>query len=105
MALIVGGSACTLIVNPYSIPLPSEKALWEARSRWEWETLYSASMAEPSRFNSLGDLVMAKHGGNDSVAGVLPGGGADDCVQEALDDWHAGVDGVGVMIATVLASL
>jgi hypothetical protein len=105
MALIVGGGACTLIMDPYSIPLPSEKALWEARSQWEWETLYNASMAEPSRFDSLGDLVMAKHGGDVSVAGVIRGGGAGDCVEEALDDWHGGLDGLGMMIAALLASL
>ncbi|KAK3356755.1 hypothetical protein B0T25DRAFT_537327 [Lasiosphaeria hispida] len=108
ITLIVGGEVCNLILDPYSIPLPSDKALWEAKSLGAWEEAYDASLAargadHQQRFDTLGDLVAAKHGGGRSA--VMSTGCGGDGVGGALDDWHAGLDGVGMMLAIVLAGL
>ncbi|GAB1311765.1 Zn(2)-C6 fungal-type domain-containing protein [Madurella fahalii] len=107
MALVVGCEACDVILNPYAIPLPGSKALWEARTADEWERVYDEWWAElksgKPRLDTLGDLIMAKHSSGSSQAlmhGIF-GSGMDD----VLDDWHANLDGLGMMLAAVLAGL
>ncbi|KXX78210.1 hypothetical protein MMYC01_205067 [Madurella mycetomatis] len=107
MALVVGCEACDVIMNPYAIHLPGSKALWEARTADEWERVYDGWWAElksgKPRLSTLGDLVMAKHSSDSSQAWMHGtfGSGIDD----VLDDWHANLDGLGMMLVAVLAGL
>ncbi|SPN96538.1 uncharacterized protein DNG_00063 [Cephalotrichum gorgonifer] len=108
VALIVGSEGSPSIANPFRLPLPSGRALWEARSAWEWETEYDAwwgqSEGIADRLETVGDLSIAqlRRGGGDGWG--MPGdfGGVGD---DALDSWHAGVDGLGMLLTAVIADV
>lgn len=110
MALVVGCEACDIILNPYAIPLPARKAMWEARTAVEWGIIYDEWCSQgrngKPRLDTLGDLVMAKQSQQNLSSGEVAmrgtfGSGIDDI----LDDWHANLDGLGNMLAAVLAGL
>jgi hypothetical protein len=108
MALVIGGEACNLIMDPYSIPLPSTKGMWDAKTVWAWEREYDAAFAfkgaeSQRRFDTLGDLVVAKH--NSINNGAILGLGDTSDEDVALDDWHSKLDSVGMIVAAVLAGL
>jgi len=103
---LVAGSAdvCEIFADPYSIPLPSSRLLWEAQSAEAWEREYDVEWEQLTtnqpRIDTVGDLLLAKDVGNDGAKaqGKLGGMFAD-----ALDDWHAGLDGLGMLVAAVVA--
>src|SRR5438105_2934891 len=105
MALVVGCEACDVILNPYAIPIPGSKTLWEARTAEEWEIVYDEWWAGlkggKPRLDTLGDLVMAKNTSVQALAQGVFGSGIDDI----LDDWHANLDGLGMLLAAVLSGL
>lgn len=107
MALVVGCEACDVILNPYAIPLPGSKALWEARTAEEWERVYDEWWAERKsgkpRVDTLGDLITAKHSSGSSQVWIHGTFGSG--IEDVLDDWHANLDGLGIMLAAVLAGL
>lgn len=79
--------------------------LWEARTAADWEREYDVEwaqlMAGQARLNTVGDLVLAKEvgsGGGTRAQGRLAG-----VFEGAMDDWHAGLDGLGMLIAAVMA--
>ncbi|KAK3395295.1 hypothetical protein B0H63DRAFT_463001, partial [Podospora didyma] len=102
-ALVVGTDSCDAIWDPQSMPLPSSKSLWEARTRWEWEREYEAHWAEAAvdvtrpRLDTIGDLVVVKYGAK--------GGDWKATVDDVLDTWHAGLDGLGMLLAAVLVGV
>ncbi|KAK4442505.1 hypothetical protein QBC34DRAFT_454677, partial [Podospora aff. communis PSN243] len=103
---LVAGSAdiCELLADPYAIALPSSKMLWQARDAAIWEREYAVEWEQlttnQARVDTLGDLALAKGVGNggSGAQGRLAGLFAD-----ALDNWHAGLDGLGMLIAAVIA--
>lgn len=108
MALIVGTEGSNDIANPFCLPLPCNKVLWEAKSAWAWEKEYGVSWkkAEPdhSRLSTVGDLAIAhmqRGGGTDPAMR----GGLNAAAEEILDTWHAGLDGLGMMLAAVIADV
>lgn len=111
MVLVFNLEACEVILNPYAINLPASKALWEARTAAEWDMLYDEWLAEGRkgrpRLHTLGDFLMAKqkqqHDPNNGAVSTL--GTFGSALDEVLDDWHGNLDGLGSMLAAVLAGL
>ncbi|KAH7144328.1 hypothetical protein B0J13DRAFT_554955 [Dactylonectria estremocensis] len=108
MALVVGTEGSDDIANPFCLPLPGSKVLWEARSDWAWEKEYGMSWKnskpDRSRLDTVGDLAIAhmqRGGGTDPTMG----GGLNGATDEILDTWHAGLDGLGMMLAAVIADV
>jgi hypothetical protein len=104
LALLIGSEPCQYLTEPSYIPLPSSRLLWEAKSAWAWECEYDAQCADfvvhQPPVQTVRDFAIAKRGGN----GTLTSGssGRDD---DALIKWHAGVDGLGMVVAVVLAGV
>lgn len=108
IALVVGTEGSNDIETPFYLPLPGTKTLWEARSQWAWEKEYGASWKnskpKESRLGTVGDLAIAR---------LQQGGGADarmrgnleGALDEILDSWHADLDGLGMMLAAVIADV
>ncbi|KAK3371018.1 hypothetical protein B0T24DRAFT_304599 [Lasiosphaeria ovina] len=114
MTLVVGSEACLAILDPPSLLLPSSRALWEAKDRWSWEREFDAAWAEIGtvarhhqhagpRLDTIGDLAVVKNGLSDPRFGAGRAGAAAAAASDALDSWHAGLDGLGIMLAAVLA--
>lgn len=110
MVLVFNLEACEVILNPYAINLPASKALWEARTAAEWDVLYDEWLAEGKkgtpRVHTLGDFLVAKQsqqGAGNSAVSML--GTFGSALDEVLDDWHGNLDGLGSMLAAVLAGL
>ena len=107
MEFFIGKGGPSYFTNHYQIPLPSGKALWEAKSAWEWEERNAASRGSSGggmKLETVGDLALAhmqRDGMCVSGSGERPGV-ADD---EVLDDWHTGVDGLGMLLAAVVADM
>ena len=114
LALVIGSPASDPIFNPHLHSLPSSKALWEARTSWEWEREYEAAamhqrmreatMHPPPRIETMGDFIIAKLGSMGSSHGSHGNLNAS-AVDEILDQWYAEIDGLGMMLAAVVASL
>lgn len=108
IALVVGTEGSNDIETPFYLPLPGTKTLWEARSQWVWEKEYGASWKDfkpgESRLGTVGDLAIARlqqrGGANATVRGNLKG-----ALDEILDNWHADLDGLGMMLAAVVADV
>ncbi|KAL6399262.1 hypothetical protein AUP68_17806 [Ilyonectria robusta] len=108
IALVVGTEGSNDIETPFYLPLPGTKSLWEARSQWAWEKEYSASWKDlkpkEPRLGTVGDLAIARlqqrGGANATVRGNLKG-----ALDEILDNWHADLDGLGMMLAAVVADV
>ena len=102
LGFVVGTEACQAISDPHLITLPSSKALWEAKSRWAWELEYDVAEAKAQAgqptFHTVGDLALAQLSG---AGGVGMGRGSSDLV----DDWHADLDGLGMLLAAVIAAV
>ncbi|KAK0706179.1 hypothetical protein B0T26DRAFT_755704 [Lasiosphaeria miniovina] len=114
MTLVVGSEACLAILDPPSLLLPSSRALWEAKDRWSWEREFDAAWAELGtvarhhqhagpRLDTIGDLAVVKNGLSDPRFGAGRAGAAAAAASDVLDSWHAGLDGLGIMLAAVLA--
>ncbi|KAL5373534.1 hypothetical protein DPSP01_012663 [Paraphaeosphaeria sporulosa] len=101
-ALTIGAQADDPIVNPNNHVLPSSKALWEARTREEWEDLYEGQYTSDDRprLETVGDLVIAKLGRGSRNEGRAGRGAVDEMVGQ----WYAEMDGLGMMLAAVVAS-
>lgn len=107
LALAAGRSDDALVYEGDLCPLPCKKSMWDARDPWTWEREYDecwrsrskALAAKAVRLETLGDLAYA-HALRDGIAQEKgrPWGPADD---EVMDGWHAGADGLGVMLAAV----
>lgn len=108
IALVVGTEGSNDIETPFYLPLPGTKTLWEARSQWVWEKEYGASWKDlkpqESRLGTVGDLAIARlqqrGRANATVRGNLEG-----ALDEVLDNWHADLDGLGMMLAAVVADV
>ncbi|KAF2451084.1 hypothetical protein P171DRAFT_469196 [Karstenula rhodostoma CBS 690.94] len=98
LALTIPSAPDDLIANPNNHVLPASKALWEARTREEWEALYCAQQHGAARLETVGDFIVAKLGrvGMDTGA---------DAVDEMIGRWYAEMDGLGMMLAAVVSSL
>ncbi|KAK0644643.1 hypothetical protein B0T16DRAFT_418023 [Cercophora newfieldiana] len=96
---------CELFADPHSISLPSSRMLWEARTAAEWEKEYDVEWAQlttnQARLDTVGDLALAKDVGSD---GAMAQGRLGGLFADAMDNWHAGLDGLGMLIAAVMAS-
>lgn len=97
LSLIVGCEGHCALANPFPMPLPSSKELWEAKTAAEWEERYESSLSRtrelPFRFETIGDLANAnKHRETGSVF-----------TMNALDDWYAGLDSLGFMVSSVIS--
>ena len=107
MEFLIGKGGPSYFTNHYQIPLPSGKALWEARSAWVWEKEYAARQGSSGggmKLETVGDLALAhmeRDGMGVSGSGESPGVAG----YEVLDDWHAGVDGLGMLLAAVVADM
>ena len=104
MALVKGQDTASPIANPNMHTLPSSKALWEAKTSWEWEHEYdlASRRVHPSpRLETVGDFIIAKLG--------CPGkSGVDsqkEVIEEMIDKWYSEMDGLGMMLAALVASL
>ncbi|KAJ2905387.1 hypothetical protein MKZ38_005485 [Zalerion maritima] len=123
-ALVLGGDIRDFMAEPFLLPLPSSKTLWEAslRSREAWEREYdhdggSCSISgdqlqdghrQQLRLYTLGDLTLAKQYAGGSSGPAISGSGnmgGNGAIDHALDSWHAGLDRLGMMLAAVLADL
>ncbi|KAK3347184.1 hypothetical protein B0T25DRAFT_614087 [Lasiosphaeria hispida] len=110
-SLVVGAEGCDIIMDPNLIPLPSGRALWEARTEADWEREFEAAWAEfrvnGPRLDTVGDLAVAKFGAGGAVMGFKGGlgDGRNRAVGDVLDGWHAGLDGLGMMLAAVMAGV
>ncbi|KAK0708584.1 hypothetical protein B0H67DRAFT_672808 [Lasiosphaeris hirsuta] len=113
-SLVVGAEGCDIIMDPNLIPLPSGRALWEARTETDWAREFEAAWAEVRvngpRLDTVGDLAVAKFGAG-AGTGVMVGfkGGVGEgrsrAVEDVLDGWHAGLDGLGMLLAAVMAGV
>lgn len=106
MALVLGSEDSPSLSAPLRLPLPSSKALWGANSRCEWERAYAISLGQPFgcevRLETVGDLTVAqmrRDGADDEGSQGSPGKVGGD----ALDCWLASADGLGMMLAAVIA--
>ncbi|CAI6331973.1 unnamed protein product [Periconia digitata] len=100
LSLIIGSDPCNVLADPRLMNVPGEKTLWEARTRWDWEMEYSRSLIDgsPLGIQTMSDLAIAKFGSKiDGRAGNSP--------DDALDDWHAGLDNLGMLFAATLAGI
>ncbi|KAH8811134.1 hypothetical protein F5884DRAFT_749527 [Xylogone sp. PMI_703] len=99
VTIVVSPAAYDAIADPLAIPLPCSKALWEARSSDEWEKEYNLYYRGPEvaqhPFCTIGDLVAAQN--------RTKGGIATAYDQDALDRWHAGLDGLTMLLSSVVA--
>jgi hypothetical protein len=90
MGRVVGlttGIQCSTAEDCRSLPLPSSRAVWEARSYTAWENEYiNFYHKEPQDMKTYGDLMDAHERSDDAR-----------CV-EMIDNWNASVDGVGYMM-------
>lgn len=81
------------------MPLPSSKTLWEARISSDWEREYTASRHAVKSchhgLETIGDLAVATMQRDRGFVEV----------EDALDDWHAGVDGLGMLLSAVIAGV
>lgn len=104
-SLLVGSDACDIVTQPHLIHLLSTRALWEARNTWAWEKEYDTFQSqfidrEPS-LDTIGDLAIVKHASMSDT--VLVEGRKSSL--DILDDWHAGLDGLGMLLAAVMADV
>ena len=101
LCLVIGPEASKGIPYPYMIPLPSNKALWEAGTRDTWkatrEELFASQEATQPRLYSLGDLFVAQN------SAALYNNTND--AQIGLSEWHAGADGLGMMLTAITAGM
>jgi len=78
--------------------------LWEARTAFDWEQEYDVEWAQlmtnEARLDTFGDLVLAK---DVESGGARAQGRVGGLFADAMDDWHAGLDGLGILIAAVMA--
>ncbi|KAJ4353524.1 uncharacterized protein N0V89_005254 [Didymosphaeria variabile] len=103
LALTIGNDPSNPIVNPNNHILPASKALWEARTRAAWERLYVQQQTSDSapRLETVGDFIIAKLGG----VGRSKSDMSADLVDDMIGKWYAEMDGLGMMLAAVVASL
>lgn len=80
--------------------------MWEAKSAAEWEKQSSRLIGHPSgnrsRLESVGDLALAHMQREGTIQGLSDLGTAPD---DALDNWHAGTDGLGMLLAAIIADM
>jgi hypothetical protein len=104
LALLVGSEPCNNLIDPNEIPLPSSRGLWEARGTWEWKSEYNKSQAESlggtARVQNVSEFAIAKRGGTEAVIA-----GSSNRIEDAIVDWYADVDGLGMVFAAVLAGV
>lgn len=107
MDLVIGDEASPYFSNLFRVPLSSSKVLWEVRSRSEWEKTYATYWGSldggKGRLESVGDATLAhmqRSGLSKTTPIVEPRG-----IIDALDDWHADMDGLGMLLAAVIADL
>ncbi|KAF7550709.1 hypothetical protein G7046_g7933 [Stylonectria norvegica] len=62
-ALVLGSEGSSAVENPFFLPLPSNRAMWEARNSWTWEGEYGAFSqnftANECQLHTVGDLAAA----------------------------------------------
>lgn len=78
----------------HTIPLPSNKVLWEARSESIWENEYHINRRDPkwSWPESLGRLSEAQDRSRKGISNDV----------RQLDEWNSGLDGLGMLINMAL---
>lgn len=104
-SLLVGSDACDVITQPHLIHLPSSRAVWEARNTWAWEKEYDAYQHQfinkDPCLDTIGDLAIIKHASE--RGGVMTRDRKSSL--RILDDWHSGLDGLGMLLAAVMADV
>ncbi|KPM44072.1 hypothetical protein AK830_g2425 [Neonectria ditissima] len=107
-SLVLGSEGSDGVEAPFFLPLPSGKAMWEAKNAWSWEGEYGAFWQDlktnKPRLDTLGDLATA-HMQQDNRCDAGMGGSLGDEEDDVLDSWHAGVDGLGMMLAAIIADV
>lgn len=104
MALVKGEDKTSPIANPNMHNLPSSKALWEAKTCWEWEHEYdlAAKSVHPGpELETVGDFIIAKLG----VPGKSVTGEYKEAIEDMIGKWYSEMDGLGMMLAALVASL
>lgn len=108
MELVVGGEGSPFFSDLFRLSLPSNKALWAARSAREWEReydIYRGTLAAgKERLESVGDATLA-HMQRGGMGTSASGGNSQGVGDDILDDWHAEVDGLGMLLAAVIADI
>lgn len=108
MALALGSEDSPSLSRPFQLPLPSSKALWGARTRYDWEREYSVFLEQSSRredrLETVGDVAVAQMQ-RDGGDGWGLQGGLQMVGTDALDYWLAGADELGTLLAAVIADV
>jgi hypothetical protein len=101
MVSLLAAPRCDPIVDPDLIPLPSNKALWEAKNVWDWQIEYRKASQSPRslccELRTMGDLVCAQHG----LSHCWEHGGT----REALKSWTSEIDGLGLILLSMAATI
>ncbi|CRK18331.1 hypothetical protein BN1723_002471 [Verticillium longisporum] len=105
VALVVGTGSTQGLANPGQGPLPGPSSLWEADNEWDWAREYMRSWGpQGNGSGKLFDmcslaLAMRQRVGSE---GALVAMGESRLAEDALDEWQAGLDALGMMLSTIM---